>query len=183
MERTSDRAQGMDQDSPEIPEKELNDFVFAIGKCVQNYGVVECLINELIEVIIQDSLIQHHIIKQPVSKRIEILECLIERDSASIKGHGITLTDLFCDAKSSFQNRNKVAHNPVAIEEKKIGKTSPTVWGINVIRHSNGNKTEEWVDTSKLNAFISESHKLIERFHQLREYYNRSSEKIQEERK
>lgn len=171
----------MDQDFPQISNNELNDFVFAVGKCIQNYGVIEFLINELIEVIIQDSLIQHHIIKQPVSKRIEILEDLVKRDSASIKGQGITLADLFCDAKSSFQNRNKVAHNPFAIEEKKIGKASPTVWGINVIRYSKGNKTEEWVDTLKLNAFISDSHKLIEQFHQLQEYYNPSNEKIEKE--
>ena len=168
----------MDQDFPEISINELNEFVVAIGKCVQNYGVIECLINELIKVIIQDSLIQHHIIIQPISKRIEILKGLVERDSASIKEQGIILTDLFCDAKSSFKNRNKVAHNPFAIEENKIGKTSPTVWGINVIRNSD--ITEEWVDSSKLNGFISESHKLIERFRQLQEYYN---QRIKEERK
>ena len=162
----------MDLTFPQISNDELNSFTLGVGRAIQNYGVIESLINKLIEVIIKDSLIQHHIIKQAASKRIEILEGFVKRDGGSIDGNGIKLTTLFNDTRDALKNRNKLAHNPFVIEEKRAGVASSNVWGINVIRYSQGKNSEEWIDVSELNIIISESCDLIARFNQLLEHYD-----------
>jgi len=165
------RAQSMDQNPPKIADEEAQAFAFTVGKTVQNYGTIEYLINELIALIIKDPLISRHMVKQPVSKRIEILEALVKRDALAIESDGLVLTDLFSAAKSAFINRNKVAHNPFVIREQKVEGESHLTSGIHVIRYLENGTSEEWIDLPKLEAFTLASRDLLIRFNQLLGHY------------
>jgi hypothetical protein len=161
----------MDQNPPKNADKDAQAFAFAVGRTVQNYGTIEYLINELIAFIINDRLISSHMVKQPVSKRIEILEALVKRDALAIERDGLVLASLFSAAKSAFINRNKVAHNPFVIREQKIEGKSHLTSGIHVIRYSENGNSEEWIDLPKLEAFTLASRELLIRFNQLLGHY------------
>jgi hypothetical protein len=164
----------MSQIQPNISADEPEKFAFEVGKILQNAGTTEYLINQILEKIIHDRLILSHIVHLPVSKRLEVLDGLVSRDRAAIESTGISLSELFASAKTTFQNRNQIAHNPLIVKEVKSGEVTSLVKGIHVIRYAEKGNSEDWIDYTKLEAFTLKSHILSLQFNKLLNYYNKN---------
>lgn len=164
-------AQSVNQTAPKISDDVAQTFAFAVGKTIQNYGSIEYLINDLIALIVKDSLISSHMVKMPVSKRIDILESLVKRDALSLEKDGFAITDLFGATKTAFINRNKVTHNPFVIGIQTIDGGARQLSGIHVIRYLENGNTEEWIDLRKIESFTLASRDLLIRFNRLLGYY------------
>ena len=142
-------------------------FVFCVGKAIQNYGTIKYLVNELLVLLTADALIASHLIKQGISKRLEILESLVSRRQDDLSKQGIIISDLFTSARAAFQGRNKIAHNPFVVRAKNVeGKTEVTV-GIHVVRYHEAGHKEEWINREKLEGLTTKSSEIAERFNKL----------------
>ena len=158
----------MKQDPLKTSDDEAKTFSLKVGNLIHNYGAIEYLINDLLALLIKDPLISSHMVKLPVSKRIEILGSLVKRDALELERNRIVIADLFSAAKTAFRNRNKIAHNPFVVQTKPNGSRTS---GIHVIRYLEDGSTEEWLDLPKLEEFRLASHSLLEAVFDLFSHY------------
>lgn len=154
-------------DMPNIPDAGVQSFPFCVGKVLQNFGTVEYLVNELIAVLVADSAIASHLVKQSISKRLDVLESLTSRRSADLNKSGFALDGLFASARLAFRDRNKVAHNPFVIRVTRTNEGPKQTAGIHVIRYHEEGQKEEWIEKAHLEAMTVASRDLAERFNTL----------------
>lgn len=154
-------------DMPNIPDTEVQSFPFCVGKVLQNFGSIEYVVNELIAVLVADSLIASHLVKQSISKRLDVLEPLVSRRSEALNKGGFALAGLFPSARSAFRDRNKVAHNPFVIRVTQTNEGPKQTAGIHVIRYHEEGQNEEWIEKEHLEAMTVTSRSLAERFNTL----------------
>lgn len=154
----------MCKQKPSIADSEVQGFAFCVGKTIQNYGTVEYLVNELIAVFTADSLVASHLIKQGISKRLDAVEALVNRRKDELAKHGFVDGTLFASARSAFQDRNKIAHNPFVIREKNVDGISSFTAGIHVLRYHEAGQKEEWIERARLEELTVVSRDIVERF-------------------
>lgn len=157
----------MQAQQPNIADDEVQNFAFCVGKAIQNYGSIEYLVNESLAVLTADNLLASHLIKQGISKRIEILESLVNRRKNDLALHGFAAGTLFSSARLAFQDRNKIAHNPFVIREKKHGGKTIITAGIHVVRYHEEGQKEEWIEREGLEKLTAASRDILERFNML----------------
>jgi hypothetical protein len=155
----------MSSDQPHVPPEEVQAFAFSVGKAIQNYGTIEYLVNELVAILVSDTLLATTIVKLGISKRLDLLSTLVERRMDMLAKQGWVADDLFEQTKVAFQERNKIAHNPYVIQESK--KDKQVTVGIHVVRYHKVGTKEEWIDKAQLEGFTLASRELVVRFNQL----------------
>lgn len=156
----------MQTQPPFIDGDEVQGFAFSVGKTIQNYGTIEYLVNELIALLSTDPLLASHLIRQSISKRINVLDALAKRQREVLAKRGYVVNDaLFTSARSAFRERNKIAHNPFVVREQRAesGKSTVTT-GIHVIRYHEAGPQEEWIDRSRLESLMLASRTIVEQF-------------------
>jgi hypothetical protein len=152
---------------PTVADDEVQGFAFCVGKTIQNYGTIEYLVNELIAVLTADSLVASHLIKQGISKRIDVLESLVNRRKDDLAKLGFVTGTLFASARSAFQDRNKIAHNPFVIREKNVEGKSKVTAGIHVVRYREAGQKEEWIERARLEELTVASRDIVGQFNVL----------------
>ncbi len=88
-----------------------NEFALSIGKLILNFGAVELITYELIEILSKDIVLTKVAKKMMLGKRLDLLSMLVrERDL----GEHIqeNLYDSIKKVKKSCELRNVIAHNP-----------------------------------------------------------------------
>ena len=154
-------------EKPDIPDAEVQSFAFCVGKTIQNFGTIEYLVNELIAILTADSVIASHLVKQIISKRLDVLEPLANRRRAELDKNGFRLNGLFSSARTAFRDRNKIAHNPFVIRLAHTKDGAKQTAGIHVIRYHEEGHNEEWIEKAQLEAITATSRDLVERFNTL----------------
>jgi len=150
---------------PNVPDEEVQGFACAIGKAIHHYGVIEHLVNDLLSLLVKDSLLAGNLLQLGIAKRLELLESLIARKEQSLRDNGWRASDLFTLSKTAFRERNKIAHNPFYIRVDR--ETGEVAMGILVVRHHEEGLNEEWINRSRLDQLTAESKDLFNRFGQL----------------
>jgi hypothetical protein len=97
-----------------------------IGGIIHACGALELLTNHAIRSLGKDSLLSREITTLPFRRRIRILRDLLH-ERTTLRREDV---DLLCDELSKIaENRNVVAHNPIATDDKDRS------WCILVVRH------------------------------------------------
>jgi hypothetical protein len=148
--------------APNVPEEEVRDFAFSIGKAIHHYGAIEFLINELVALLVKDNLLAGNLVQLGIVKRLELLESLIARKEQQLRDHGWQAGDLFNLSKAAFRERNKIAHNPFVVRVDR--ETSEVELGILVVRYHEEGVKEEWINRSRMDQLTAASNDLLSRF-------------------
>jgi hypothetical protein len=148
----------------DLPEK----FAFVIGKALQNFGSIEYLINEILSKLILDPLVHAHIIRMPISKRLEILDSYFKRDTQKLTSINFAFEGFTNKIGALFAFRNKIAHNPMVVKVNN-NATPPSIQsiGVHVIRYTTDGTKEEWISHEQIENIVSESEKAMHKVNTL----------------
>jgi hypothetical protein len=131
-------------------------FSTKVGKCIQNFGNIEYLINLMLEKIGSNELIIAELKSMTASRKMTFVKKYFMKHQIVVNGDSKKAkTDIERTVKV-FEERNKIAHNPFVISVYDKTK-KPKDMGILVIRYRDEGKQEEWIRETDLDKIMIES--------------------------
>jgi hypothetical protein len=85
-------------------------FAELVGRIIHNCGVLELFTNNTIRALSKDSVLFTEIVRMPFAKRVRVLKNLLTRSNLLTP----ELESLFKEILQISQQRNIIAHNPIA---------------------------------------------------------------------
>lgn len=165
------KGRNMSNPTPNLPDGEAEKFALAVGKALQNCGTIEYLVNEILAKIVRDSIIVSQLTKMGIAKRLDILESLVKREWDDVQALDTFSADVYAKAKAVFQNRNKIAHNPLVMKVHHTEGDRMEI-GIHVMRYAESGVVEEWLYRERIEEFTKESQPLMLAFNSLLGFYS-----------
>ncbi len=93
--------------APQVPQNITESFALQVGKVMQNYGTIEYIVNEILTAHINDDILRFHLLKEGISKRLDLVDGFLKRDIDKISKIGIKYEGLIKSIKDSFNNRKR----------------------------------------------------------------------------
>ncbi|MFH1459989.1 MAG: hypothetical protein ABIG64_06420 [Candidatus Omnitrophota bacterium] len=126
------------------------EFTNLVGKIIQNCGLLELLVNNSVKALSTDNLLSAKIIKFPYQRRIDVLKSLLkERTELEITD----IDSLYCDLKEISEQRNIIAHNPIASDDPD-NNAEPYIL---IVKHQSETPNVEKMGSTELKKILKKS--------------------------
>lgn len=124
-------------------------FAELVGRIINNCGVLELFINNTIRALSKDPILFNEVIGTNIPRRLKVLRELLVRSNLLKPG----VDSLFSEIREIAQDRNLIAHNPIASSDPQ-GTNSYVL----VVRHKTGFPPDmDKLDRARLEAIAERS--------------------------
>ena len=131
-------------------------FAELVGRIINNCGVLELFINNTIRALSKDPILFNEVIGSNIPRRLKVLRELLARSNLLKPG----VESLFSEIREIAQDRNLVAHNPIASSDPE-GNNSYVL----VVQHKTGFPPDiDKLDRERLEAIAERSRRAMDEF-------------------